>query len=98
MKELVWVSSRNGPRAALPSGMEVWEVIRWWKLSGENWEKFIESFEDKTEDELRLAIDHYAANPDWIEWRLAREELWTEERAREWNELIQHLRQERDQV
>ena len=98
MRELIWVPSRGGPRAALPSGMEVWEVVRWWKLSGENWDEFIKSFEDKPEDELRLAIDHYAANPDWIDQRLAREEFWTEAHALEWNEEIQRRGRERDQV
>jgi hypothetical protein len=98
MKELIWVPSRDGLRAALPSGMEVWEVIRWWKLSRENWDEFTRSLEDKPQDELRLAIDHYAANPGWIDWRLAQEELWTEDRAFEWNERLQPLRPERNQA
>ena len=95
MKQLIWVPSDDGPRAALPSGMEVWEVIRWWKSSGENWDEFVTNFEDKTEDELRLAIDHYRANPDWIDSRLAREELWTEQDALAWNEQVRLLHEER---
>jgi hypothetical protein len=97
MEELIWVSNGGSLRAALPSGMEVWEVIRWWKVREENWDEFFTSFEDKTEEELRLAIDHYRANPDWIDWRLAQEERWTEQDALTWNEQVRQLWQKSEQ-
>lgn len=75
---IVFVDARDGRRAAIPySGMEVWEVIRFWRARGRNWEVFRSEFEDFTEEQLRAAVNYYELYPEEIDERLAREEYWT---------------------
>jgi uncharacterized protein (DUF433 family) len=79
---IVFVDARDGRRAAIPySGMEVWEVIRFWKARDRNWEVFRSEFEDFTEEQLRAAVNYYELYPEEIDARLAREEYWTPDRV-----------------
>lgn len=82
---IVFVDGRDGRRAAVAfSGMEVWEIIRFWKARNRDWEVFRSEFEDFTEPQLRAALNYYALYPEEIDARLAEEESWTPERiARE---------------
>lgn len=78
---IVFVDSNNERRAALAfSGLEIWEIIRFWKISGETWEGFREQFEELSEQQLRAAVNYYRLYPAEIDARLAKEEYWTEER------------------
>jgi len=79
---IVFVDSRNGRRAALAfSGLEIWEIIVFWKERGEDWEAFRADFEELTEAQLRAALNYYALYPREIDERLEREAYWTEERV-----------------
>ncbi len=79
---IVFVNAREGRRAALAfSGLEIWEIIRFWKLRGENWEVFRREFEELSEQQLRAAVNYYHLYPAEIDARLAKEEYWTPERV-----------------
>jgi hypothetical protein len=79
---IVFVDGRDGRRAAVAfSGMEVWEIIRFWKARAGNWDAFRSEFEDFTEPQLRAALNYYALYPAEIDERLEREEYWTPERV-----------------
>jgi uncharacterized protein (DUF433 family) len=79
---IVFVDARDGRRAAVAfSGMEVWEIIRFWKARNRNWEVFRSEFEDFTEAQLRAALNYYALYPAEIDARLEREDYWTPERV-----------------
>lgn len=82
---VVFVDGYDGRRAAVAfSGMEVWEVIRFWRARGGSWEAFRADFEDLTEPQLRAALSYYALYPAEIDALLAEEAEWTAERiARE---------------
>jgi uncharacterized protein (DUF433 family) len=79
---IVFVTSWKGERRAAVAfgGMEVWEIIRFWKARDHNWEVFRREFEDYTEPQLRAALNYYALYPHEIDARLEREEYWTPER------------------
>lgn len=79
---IVFVDAWDGRRAALAfSGLEIWEIIRFWKWRGENWEVFRKEFEELTEAQLRACLNYYALYPKEIDERLAEEEYWTPERV-----------------
>jgi len=80
---IVFQTAWEGERRAAVAfnGMEVWEIIRFWKWRDGNWEVFRSEFEDYTEPQLRAALDYYALYPEEIDARLALEEYWTEERV-----------------
>lgn len=79
---IMFVNAREGRRAALAfSGLEIWEIIAFWKEREENWEVFRADFEELTEAQLRAALNYYALYPREIDERLAREAYWTEERV-----------------
>ena len=78
---IVFVDARNGRRAAIAfTGLEVWEVIRFWKPH-RDWEVFRKEFEELSEAQLRAALNYYALYPEEIDARLEREEYWTPERV-----------------
>jgi hypothetical protein len=79
---IVFVDGYDGRRAAVAfSGMEVWEIIRFWKAREGNWEVFRSEFEDFTEPQLRAALNYYALYPAEIDALLEREAYWTPERV-----------------
>lgn len=79
---IVFVDAWDGRRAALAfSGLEIWEIIRFWKARDENWEVFRGEFEELSEQQLRAAVNYYRLYPDEIDARLAEEESWTPERV-----------------
>lgn len=79
---IVFVDARDGRRAAVPfTGLEVWEIIRFWNARGRDWEAFRGEFEELTEQQLRAALNYYALYPTEIDERLALEESWTPERV-----------------
>jgi uncharacterized protein (DUF433 family) len=78
---IVFVDARNGRRAAIAfTGLEVWEVIRFWKAH-RDWEVLRKEFEELSEPQLRAALNYYALYPEEIDARLEREEYWTPERV-----------------
>jgi len=78
---IVFVDARDGRRAAIAfSGLEVWEIIRFWKAH-RDWEVLRSEFEELTEPQLRAAVNYYALYPREIDARLEREEYWTPERV-----------------
>jgi uncharacterized protein (DUF433 family) len=78
---IVFVDAWDGRRAALAfSGLEIWEIIAFWKERGENWEVFRKEFEELSEQQLRAAVNYYKLYPAEIDARLAKEEYWTPER------------------
>jgi hypothetical protein len=79
---IVFVDARDGRRAALAfSGLEIWEIIAFWKERNEKWEIFREEFEELSEAQLRAALNYYALYPAEIDARLAKEAYWTPERV-----------------
>jgi uncharacterized protein (DUF433 family) len=79
---IVFVDAWDGRRAALAfSGLEIWEIIAFWKERNQNWEVFRSEFEELTEAQLRAALNYYALYPKEIDERLAEEEYWTPERV-----------------
>jgi uncharacterized protein (DUF433 family) len=79
---IVFINAHDGRRAAVAfSGLEVWEIIRFWKARGQSWEDFRAGFEDLTEAQLRAALTYYQHFPAEIDARLAQEEAWTPERV-----------------
>jgi len=79
---VVFVSAWDGRRAALAfTGLEIWEIIRFWKARGENWEVFRKEFEELSEAQLQAAVNYYRLYPADIDARLAEEESWTPERV-----------------
>ena len=81
MPGIVFVDAWDGRRAALAFGLEIWEIIAFWKARGENWEVFRAEFEEYSEQQLRAAVNYYQLYPDEIDARLAKEEYWTAERV-----------------
>ncbi|MFL5382818.1 MAG: hypothetical protein ACJ8GN_09925 [Longimicrobiaceae bacterium] len=78
---IVFVDARDGRRAAIAfSGLEVWEIVRFWKAH-RDWEVLRSEFEELTEPQLRAAVNYYALYPQEIDARLEREEYWTPERV-----------------
>ena len=78
---IVFVDARDGRRAAIAfSGLEVWEIIRFWKAH-RDWEVLRSEFEELTEPQLRAAVNYYALYSEEIDARLEREEYWTPERV-----------------
>jgi len=78
---IVFVNAREGRRAALAfSGLEIWEIIAFWKERNENWEVFRGEFEELSEAQLHAALNYYTLYPTEIDARLAREAYWTPER------------------
>jgi len=78
---IVFVDARDGRRAAVAfTGLEVWEIIRFWKAH-RDWEVLRSEFEELTEPQLRAAVNYYALYPQEIDARLEREEYWTPERV-----------------
>jgi uncharacterized protein (DUF433 family) len=78
---IVFVDARNGRRAAIAfTGLEVWEIIRFWK-EHRDWEVLRREFEELAEPQLRAAVNYYALYPEEIDARLEREEYWTPERV-----------------
>lgn len=79
---IVFVNAREGRRAALAfSGLEIWEIIAFYKERGENWEAFRNDFEELTEQQLHAAVNYYKLYPAEIDARLAKEAYWTPERV-----------------
>jgi uncharacterized protein (DUF433 family) len=79
---IVFVDARDGRRAAVAfTGLEVWEIIRFWKASGRDWAAFRDQFEELSEPQLRAAVSYYSLYPKEIDARLEREEYWTPERV-----------------
>jgi uncharacterized protein (DUF433 family) len=78
---IVFVDARDGRRAAVAfTGLEVWEIIRFWRAH-RNYEVLRGEFEELTEMQLRAALNYYALYPKEIDERLEREEYWTPERV-----------------
>lgn len=79
---IVFVDAWDGRRAALAfSGLEIWEIVAFYKQRGDDWEGFRKDFEELTEQQLRAAVNYYKLYPAEIDARLAKEEYWTPERV-----------------
>jgi uncharacterized protein (DUF433 family) len=79
-REIIFIEGRGGRRAALASGLEVWEIIATWKEGGESWDVLRGAYSEVSEPQLRAALSHYTLDPREIDKRLALEAAWTPER------------------
>jgi uncharacterized protein (DUF433 family) len=74
VREFPDVTFTNGPtgrRATIRGGLDVWEIVEPYLLSGKDWTVLQESYPDHPEAVLRAAICYYDAYPDEIEARIA---------------------------
>lgn len=79
---IVFADGPTGRRARVEgTGIDVWEVITEYRVTGESWDRLREAYHWLSENQLRAALSYYAAYPDEINERLRREEYWTPERV-----------------
>jgi uncharacterized protein (DUF433 family) len=69
--EVVIVGGPTGRRATFRDGLDVWEVLEPYIVSGRDWMALRASYPDLDESKLHLAIRYYESYPDEIEARIA---------------------------
>jgi hypothetical protein len=82
---IVFVDGATGRRAALPGGLDVWEIIATWQEGGRSYEELRQNYPWLTESQLRAALAYYELYPSEIDARLEREAQLTPERV--WQEF-----------
>jgi hypothetical protein len=70
--EITFVDGPTGRRARLVHGPDVWEVLEPYLVAGKDWQALRESYPDLDESLLRAVLRYYAAYPEEIEARVAR--------------------------
>ncbi|MGH3086558.1 MAG: hypothetical protein ACRDSJ_04485 [Rubrobacteraceae bacterium] len=79
---IFFVDGLDGRRAAIwATGLEVWEVIRNYKVTGEDHERLKEFYPWLTGSQLTAALTYYELYPDEIDARIERDERWTPEKV-----------------
>ncbi|MFY9825706.1 MAG: DUF433 domain-containing protein [Thermoanaerobaculia bacterium] len=78
---IVFVDGVTGRRAALPGGLDVWEIIATWLEGGRSYAELRKNYPWLTETQLRAALAYYELYPSEIDARLEREARWTPERV-----------------
>lgn len=80
---IFFVDGSDGRRRAaiLGTGLEVWEIARNHKDSGEDFERLKGSYPWLSEPQISAALTYYEQYPDEINARIARDERWTPEKA-----------------
>ena len=88
---IVFVDGLDARRAAVAgTGLEVWEIVAMYKVSGEmaeigeSFEKLKASYPWLSETQLGAALAYYELYPREIDARLEREQRWTPEQV--WSE------------
>ncbi len=78
---IFFVDSLDGDRRAtiLGTGLEVWEIIRNYKIGREDYERLKEGYPWLSESQLTAALTYYERYPDEIDARIERDERWTPE-------------------
>jgi uncharacterized protein (DUF433 family) len=69
--DIVFAAGATGRRAVIRGGLDVWEVLEPYLLSGMDWQALRESYPDIDEARLRTALRYYEAYPEEIEARIA---------------------------
>lgn len=64
----------DGRAHVTDTGLEVFEIIRKWKMLDEDWRKLTEAYHWLTFDDLNAALEFYRLNPEIVDERLALEE------------------------
>lgn len=73
MREFPDITFTDGPtgrRATFIHGLDVWEILEPYVLSGRDWETLRQSYPHTDEAILRMAIRYYESYPDDIEARI----------------------------
>lgn len=75
-----FVDGLDGRRAAISdTGLEVWEIVRNYKIGEEDYERLKESYPWLSDSQLTAALTYYERYPDEIDARIERDERWTPE-------------------
>ena len=75
-------SPLSGRARILGTGLEVWEIVRPYRIVGEDFEQLREWFDWLSEEQLRAALAFAEANPEFVEREIAEadsfriEDLW----------------------
>ena len=78
---IVFADGPSGRRARIAgTGLDVWEVVAAYKSVGRDWDRLCLAFHWLSQDQLRAGLGYYAAYPEEIEKRIARNEAWTPQR------------------
>ena len=64
----------EGRAHVLDTGLEVFEIIRKWKMLEENWERLTKAYHWLTADHLEAALEFYRYNPELVDVRLELEQ------------------------
>ena len=78
---ILFADGPSGRRAILAgTGLDVWEVIATYKSLDRDIVRLRRAYHWLDEAQLRAALGYYAAYPDEIERRIARNDAWTKEK------------------
>ena len=78
---IIFTDGPTGRRARIAgTGIDVFELIAGYLSVDEDWDSLTHAYHWLSEDQLRAALAYYAAYPEEIEERLARQDYWTPER------------------
>ena len=69
--DIVFTDGATGRRATLRNGLDVWEVIEPYLLSGKDWPILRQSYPEVDEATLRVAVRYYESYPEEVEARVA---------------------------
>ncbi len=69
--DIVFTSGPTGRRATFRDGLDIWEVIEPYLLSGKDWLVLRQSYPEVDEAVLRAAVRYYESYPEEIEARIA---------------------------
>src|SRR5262249_32974511 len=64
----------DGRAYVINTGLEVFEIIRKWKLLDQDWRRLTEAYHWSTFDDLNAALTFYQLNPEIVDERLEAEE------------------------
>lgn len=69
--DIIFTEGPTGRRATYRDGLDVWEIIEPYLLSGKDWSALRESYPDEPEAKLRAAVRYYESYPEEIAARIA---------------------------
>lgn len=80
---ILFADGPAGRRAVVAgTGLDVWEIVRTWRESGEDYAETRANYPWLSEAQIRAALAYYELYPTEIDERLERERAWTLERVR----------------
>lgn len=80
---ILFADGPAGRRAVVAgTGLDVWEIVRTWRESGEDYADTRANYPWLSEAQIRAALAYYELYPTEIDERLERERAWTLDRVR----------------